>query len=462
MTNSRKTQYHSTLSRRDFMKFLGLGAASVGLASAARPLADLDEAMASPVAESVQPFWVKNVSKPTIEIDWDVIQRFDQRNVTFASAKKLLGDDRYNEVLKKAEQRAKNGAINNTPGLTVRDQALEAAAWGWRNITVAWTGDVITETPEERGIPQWKGTPEEAARTVRVAARYFGASDVGFVKLTEQTKKLIFTSDRGGSALVFEDTDKPYEEPKKKRVIPTGRDLWGIVFMIPQSLIMTKRGDVGGFGESVGYAYARVNFTAERIHSFLHALGYWHMGGDGKSVGPTPAWGTLAGLGEMSRTNRLVSPKYGNTFRTTGIILTDLPLAESQPIDAGIWKFCQTCKKCAEKCPSGAISMADKPSREVVGPWNNPGIVGYYDDALKCWEQLTISGCSTCHAVCPYNKMDKAVLHDLVKFTIAKAPVFNGIIRSMDDAFGYGLFENPEDFWAMQDFPIYGLDPSRS
>lgn len=454
----RKTHYHSTVSRRDFMKALGVGVASVGAVSFARPFIDLEDMASHPKAESVQPFWVREVDEPTIEIDWDRIERFDTRNNAFASAKRHLGEERYGQVFAEGARYEKEGAINNIPGRTTRDQALGAAAqWGWHNLDVPWLGSPTTETPEERGIPKWEGSPEEAAKTIRVAARYFGATDVGFVPLTERNKKLIYANHR------FEDVEEPYES-EEQNVIPTSRDLWAIVYTIPQSLIMTQRGEYGGYGDSVGYAYARRGFTAQRMHTFLHGLGYWHIGGSGTGVGPTPAWGNLAGLGEMGRTNRLVSPKYGNLLRTTAVMLTDMPLAESKPIDAGIWEFCKTCKKCAEQCPSGAISMADEPSREVTGPWNNPGLVGFYDNAIKCWEQLMTTGCTTCHAVCPYNKMDEATIHELVKISIAKAPALNGTIRMMDDTFGYGLVENPEDFWEMDpdDYPLFGLDPSRS
>ena len=73
-----KKKYHSTVSRRDFMKMLGVGAGAVGLGAAgyASGFKDIDEMISSPLAERKLPFWVKEVDEPTVKIDWDNMEIF--------------------------------------------------------------------------------------------------------------------------------------------------------------------------------------------------------------------------------------------------------------------------------------------------------------------------------------------------------------------------------------------------
>ncbi|MDB1125175.1 hypothetical protein [Vibrio algarum] len=73
--------------------------------------------------------------------------------------------------------------------------------------------------------------------------------------------------------------------------------------------------------------------------------------------------------------------------------------------------------------------------------------------------------CSRCQAVCPFTKFDEAVVHDLVRMSIAKTPGLNNTIRKLDDVFGYGNepsgSTSPWDVDPM-DIPLFGLDKSRS
>ena len=72
MTKRSKRFYHSTVSRRDFMRFLGMGTfVAAGGKLINGPFKDLDEMMASPMAERKLPFWVKEVDEPTVQIDWE-------------------------------------------------------------------------------------------------------------------------------------------------------------------------------------------------------------------------------------------------------------------------------------------------------------------------------------------------------------------------------------------------------
>ena len=71
------SKFHSSMSRRDFMKALGLAGAGVGAAAAAAPVFhDLDEVMASGGLEK-HPWYVKEreINDPTTDIDWNIAER---------------------------------------------------------------------------------------------------------------------------------------------------------------------------------------------------------------------------------------------------------------------------------------------------------------------------------------------------------------------------------------------------
>ena len=46
---------------------------------------DLDELKSSPAAERKLPWWIKQVDKPTVEIDWSQMKRFDSSNIMFVN-----------------------------------------------------------------------------------------------------------------------------------------------------------------------------------------------------------------------------------------------------------------------------------------------------------------------------------------------------------------------------------------
>ncbi len=71
------SKFHSTVSRRDFMKGLGLGAAGLGAAAATAPVFhDLDE-MTSQHQGLKRPWYVNELDygNTTVEIDWGMMQR---------------------------------------------------------------------------------------------------------------------------------------------------------------------------------------------------------------------------------------------------------------------------------------------------------------------------------------------------------------------------------------------------
>lgn len=406
-----------------------------------------------------RPWWVRSVEEPTIEINWEIKKRFDATDSISgagANLEKYIGAQEKQLLLDRAKrlelERMQEGAV----GFSFLEHVLEGATRFDIQGNATILGPQVI-TPAERGMPEWEGTREEAARILRVAMRQFGAAQVGFVYLDENTRKLIHAVDRDGKRIEFEEVDRAYET-EEKRVIPN-KAKWVIAYTLRLSVESMKHAPSMLSSIATMSGYSRSRYIQNHTQAFISGLGYQCIGQVvSNGFGASPAFSVLAGHGEMSRTNRLVTPEYGPMVQTY-FMITDLPLATDKPIDAGIMEFCKVCKKCAEACPSGALSREDEPSWEPRGGWGNPGHRAYFEDSVACvsyWKEIG-SNCSICFSVCPFSKRDKAWVHSWVKAGISVAPIFDGFFRSMDDAMSYGSQKNVEEWWHL-DLPEFGLD----
>ena len=136
--------------------------------------------------------------------------------------------------------------------------------------------------------------------------------------------------------------------------------------------------------------------------------------------------------------------------------LTDLPLPPTKPIDAGIARFCLTCKICAEDaCTFDALPM-DDPSWEPLTeaetgvPFSPTGFKGWRLNTVKC------SNCAACQAACPFNSTRYSLIHDLIGAAQSVTPIFNSFFTTMEKTFGYGLHD-PESWWDLSGEPVFGI-----
>jgi epoxyqueuosine reductase len=164
-------------------------------------------------------------------------------------------------------------------------------------------------------------------------------------------------------------------------------------------------------------------------------------------------------------------------------MVTDLPLAPTKPIDAGMFKFCRTCLKCYDACGFGAPNDQTEPQWEpegrFAGLYHNVGQRAYWDDQILCLSWKATPGhCSNgrCFGACPFSKNAEAAIHPVVQGTVATTSIFNGFFRNMDDVMGYGPGPIPDgasdpqqsNFWGASNkraekiwdhpMPLYGID----
>ena len=433
------SKFHSTLSRREFMKALGLAGAGLGAAAATAPVFhDLDEVLSStPSSEWKNPWWVKerDYEDPTVEVDWDVYPgipggdtewRNQQREQTMELVRQEYGTDDRTEL-------GKRWAQQGVPGQTLRDLALEDAVDAIENgLDDRWEP---INPMEDYGVPKWQGTPEENLHMLRVAARFFGSYWSGGAELNSTNVKCIEAGVRGAHKrdFVWRDVDE-YQTTDTEIICPSNmKYAFTWIIQHPQLALNTSPGRLTN-----PYGYFFCSNTDARCRVFIQSLGY-------KLATPsvnTASFPTLTGCTEMTRQGaNVIVPSHGAMPRRTGTAITDLPIAYSRPVDSGIYRFCRSCKKCAETCLTGSISLEDEPSWEVRDlDMNVPGLKHWYLNYASCnpWKSRYAPGyCGMCLSVCVFRNFNEALIHPIIQAVTTNTPIFNSFFRQMDDIFGY-------------------------
>ncbi len=197
--------------------------------------------------------------------------------------------------------------------------------------------------------------------------------------------------------------------------------------------------------------YSKMAITAGSLAKFIKGLGYNAIP-CGNNTGISVPQAIEAGLGESARNGIMITPKYGPRVRLAKVI-TDLPMATDKPIKFGVEEFCNVCMKCAELCPTQAISYGDK-TMEGSTISNNPGVLKWSVNPEECYYSWAAnsSGCGVCIRVCPFNKPE-GWLHDATRILIgAKSGSLDNLMVKLDDASGYGKPEPNFNFWESDNF----------
>jgi hypothetical protein len=127
-----------------------------------------------------------------------------------------------------------------------------------------------------------------------------------------------------------------------------------------------------------------------------------------------PPLAVLAGLGEMGRNNILIADRKGSRVRIGGVT-TDFPAALDRARSLGVDTFCEVCRKCAENCPSRALSPGGKEQVLGVPKWTT--------NVERCYRYWRTVGtdCGVCMACCPFSHQDTPV-HNLVRWLVRHVP----------------------------------------
>ena len=476
-------KFHSiepkSVSRRAFVKALGVGIGGLGAAAAAVPVFhDIDEIIQTGQDIQVKepmPWWVRerDYLNPTVEVDWNVLQQFDKDSYNNNTAH-LTAEHVKARSDAEMKQR-KDKILANFPGHRLQDIGLNLCGRVMRSHTAKGAYGIgagseqlellgmqrtdtgygtsaftyYCETPQERGVPIYQGTPEENTHMMRCISRYAGGTQCGFSILDEKTSKFMW---KGKSWNWVDDPNLKdptyvngvYNIPKALRYVCNP--------IIQQDIGGTRRPPTNYSGLNVGKGYFQSALANVRLHAFIKTLGYHSFGAN--SAGANTGFGVMSGAGEVLRLHELSSPYVGPLFRRANIFCTDLPMVATNPIDMGVTRFCYTCRKCSNLCPTGAIPTFAEPSWDITPAsshaadpdnlkptlFNQPGKKIWYLNHFACQQNwiFTDSGCGICQGACVFSKMGVQSIHSLVKTTVSMTPIFNGFFTNMDKFFGYG------------------------
>lgn len=421
---------NTKLSRRGFLKTsLGVGIGATGAALFG------SDVMASNNTVNAAETVVHDTMPIEISPNY---RRYDQGNQVIMRA--LKGDPAVKESFQNYYGK-KNGLIpmNEGEGYGRLEEAINKGAWSVEDGFNGYHAPGFAN----QGLYSWNSgkinpnvykfdSPEDASKVVKRAAKFYGASMVGIAPYDE---RWVFSRVFDKKKLESVPNDLPFE-PKNVIVMALEMDYIGIQ-AAPTYLELAATGNI----------YSNISVVVNKLSHFIRNLGYQTIPCGNDTALSVPL-AIHAGLGELSRIGILITPEYGPRVRLCKIF-TDLPLAVDKPITFGVTEFCTTCMKCADSCPSGAISTAKEPSFQDFGISSNGGVKRWAADGEKCLKQWGVTGtdCGICIHVCPYNKTSEWH-HDLSK--LATRTPARPVLRFFDDLFGYGKTSVPDamkKFW---------------
>ncbi|AKG52810.1 reductive dehalogenase [Dehalogenimonas sp. WBC-2] len=488
-------KFHSTISRRDFMKFMAVATGGIGAAAAVTPVFhDVDELISTGATMQKRPWWVKEREEhnPTTEIDWDIMGRPNPTNTGQQTEMWAYyhGQARADAASSKGSEVDNASIAANDPGFSPRCLALKAAvttswssyvskSWVGASTSSTWTkggGSVYkgVATPTERGEPKWNGTPEENTHMLNAYQKFVGAAVSGYGEFsTLDRTKLLCTNIKHNAdkKFIIDDTVDTAYETSTALAVPGKNQMYHLVHWEHMSHELSRATPAmsGRFNSSDFVATS----LKPSVFNFLRYFGYQMIGDGGDSNYPfvEVAVANLTGVCESSRQNLYgLTPELGPIGRIHSYI-TDMPVAPTYPIDAGQFKFCADCGKCARACPPKVISLDKGPSWDIPDINGKPNLMHhagtkeYWSDGALCRLFRTeANGCNVCWGNCTFTTNKGAMVHEVIRGTIANVGIgpLNHFFFQMGELFNYGADSQKAEDWWDRSFPVLGMDTTVS
>jgi len=343
------------------------------------------------------------------------VSRIDERDTMFARRELKPGSKEFDEYYqRKPENKPSDDHFRTLPGLLSKTSSqYNAFNYASANASFHTVDAFYGQVDAEVNAEITEVIPVDVSNYLKAWSKKLGALDLGITFLQDYH---IYS--HGGRR---ERRDRVYEKQHE----------FAIAFTVEMDKAMIDSAPKAGVVMESGQQYLEAGRIAIQIAKFIGNLGYEaraHIDGNYEVVCPLVA--RDAGLGEIGRMGLLMTPKYGPRVRI-GVVTTNMPLQldEAMP-DYSVIDFCTICKKCANSCPSKAISFND---REIINEVNRWQI--NQEACFTLWCNLG-TDCGRCVSVCPYSHENNA-LHNLVRTGIKNNKVFRQLALKMDDVF-YG------------------------
>ena len=251
--------------------------------------------------------------------------------------------------------------------------------------------------PESRTVQEWVerlGQASDPGRAIKKMVLTLGAVSVGFTRVQP---KLVY-SIRGRHDCSYGD-------------VIALKHRTAIVFLVEMDHGAMQRAPMTETIVESARQYYRAAVIAKTVAAILEGCGHSAtVNFDARYDLILPAMAVHAGLGELGRNNILIADRYGSRVRI-GAVTTDLELPSDRPISLGADHFCGLCKKCADNCPSRALSVGEKERIRGVPKWPT-----HVERCYGYW-RVTGTDCGVCMAVCPFSHNNNW-WHNLVRLAI--------------------------------------------
>ncbi|MAG70799.1 MAG: 4Fe-4S ferredoxin [Acidobacteria bacterium] len=342
-------------------------------------------------------------------------ERVDERDTMFARMERRAGTFAYDDYYaRRPAARAGDDRLRRmTPLLSPGGQHYDPRVAGEAAEYFRAIGDIEVDGGL---VERWKARVRPSrnpTETIKALVRSLGAVAVGCAELDQAfiyTHKGRFDADYGRQV------DLPHPS--------------AIVFLVEMDFAAMQHAPCAQVIRESARQYYRAADIAKVLEAVLVACGYAARAHyDAHYDVILPPLAVKAGLGELGRNNILVADRFGSRVRI-GAVTTDCPVDRDAPVSLGIGRFCEVCRKCADNCPSHALSDDAPVAVRGVGKW--PTVP---ERCHGYWRQVG-TDCGICMAVCPFSHPDTA-LHRLVRRTVRVAPWLSRPLARLDDLF-YG------------------------